>query len=346
MLPSPLIQCLLNDWQRDFPLLPEPFAELATQLGCRAETVLAHLQTLQASGVISRVGPVVAPRCIGASTLAALAIAPAQLASVAAAVSAYPQVNHNYAREHRYNLWFVASARNEAELDQFLQGLSLAYATAETPLLKLPLVNEFHIDLGFHLSPSNAPTPHPTLHPTPQQSSPTARRRLHGSRGASVQFCPSLAEWELLDALQQGLPLVHRPFAQLGQAIGWDEATVLATLQHWTAAKIIKRFGLILRHQELGYRANAMVVFNVPDAEVAAIGQRLAEEPEVTLCYQRQRQLPTWSYNLYCMVHGHTRAEVLPVVARLSALAGQTGLPLFSVQRFKQCGARYAPLAA
>ena len=97
----------------------------------------------------------------------------------------------------------------------------------------------------------------------------------------------------------------------------------------------------MFEHRELGYRANAMVVFDVPDGEVAAVGSRLAREPGVTLCYRRARDLPHWSKNLYCMVHGRSREDVVPVIERLCVLAGYPCEALFSVRRFKQCGAKY-----
>jgi DNA-binding Lrp family transcriptional regulator len=82
---------------------------------------------------------------------------------------------------------------------------------------------------------------------------------------------------------------------------------------------------VVVRHHELGYRANAMVVFDVPDAEVDRIGGQLAAEAGVTLCYRRSRSLPHWPYNLYCMVHGRSRAEAQPVIEGLGELAGGCG---------------------
>lgn len=337
---SPLARRLLNDWQHHFPLLPEPFTLLAAQLGCSAGTVVNCLQCLQENGAISRIGPVFPPGCIGVSTLAALAVPAARLEQVAAAISALPQVNHNYQREHAYNLWFVASARKAGELDTLLQRIAAAYATPEQPLLNLPLQAEFHIDLGFALSgPETAASASATAGETAARCPrPRTAGRLEGP------LEPSAREWAFLDLLQQGLPFVHRPFAALGRQAGMQEAEVLATLRQWCDEGFIKRFGVIVRHQELGYHANAMVVFDLPETAVAKTGALLAQEAGVTLCYQRRRQLPHWPYNLYCMVHGHSRETVAPVLQRLNRIAGQPGLPLFSLRRFKQCGARYAPL--
>lgn len=338
---SPLAKRLLNDWQRAFPLLPEPFALMSTQLGCSTGTVVNCLRCLQESGAISRIGPIFPPGCIGVSTLAALAIPEPWLESVANAISSLPQVNHNYQREHRYNLWFVVSARNAGELEAVLHRISSNYATPETPLLNLPLESEFHIDLGFAIHDDDGDALKQAKH---LSSTKTGAQAAH-QRRQEGPIEPSAQEWQFMARLQQGLPLVHRPFAELAREAGMQESEVLGTLRQWCSDGIIKRFGVIVRHQELGYRANAMVVFNLPDDTVQQIGQQLAQEPGVNLCYQRRRQGVHWPYNLYCMVHGRSREAVAPILQRLNRVTGSVGLPLFSLRRFKQCGASYAPLS-
>jgi len=148
----------------------------------------------------------------------------------------------------------------------------------------------------------------------------------------------------MLWALQAGLPLVPRPFVQLAAALGLDEQTVIGRLAALEAEGVIRRLGLIVRHHELGYRANAMVVWDVPDHEVDGAGERLAASPEVTLCYQRPRRPPQWPYNLFSMIHGRDRETVLGQIARLRRAAALEHVPyevLFSRRRFKQQGARY-----
>jgi len=114
---------LINEFQRDFPLEPQPFAEIAYRLCADEETVLAALRRLREAGVVSRVGAVFAPRRVGASTLAALAAPPGRIEEIAARVSGRPEVNHNYEREHRYNLWFVVTASDEAHLVRTLEAI-------------------------------------------------------------------------------------------------------------------------------------------------------------------------------------------------------------------------------
>ncbi|HEY9857387.1 MAG TPA: hypothetical protein V6D05_16710 [Stenomitos sp.] len=140
---------LLNDFQRDLPLVKRPFAKIAKKLGVTEAEVLDTLRLLKAEGTISRVGPVFAPNRLGASTLAALAVPGNLLESIARMVSEYPEVNHNYEREHRYNLWFVVTAESPERLREVLDEIE---ERTGLPVLDLPLVQEYHIDLGFELS--------------------------------------------------------------------------------------------------------------------------------------------------------------------------------------------------
>jgi len=314
---------LLNEFQRDFPLCPAPFAELAARLGVGEKVVLSGLEKLRREGKISRVGAVFAPKRIGASTLAAMAVPPEKLGSVAAAVNRFPEVNHNYEREHRYNLWFVVTAGSEGRLQATLGAIEKAAGYA---LLSLPLLEEFHIDLGFPL------------------------HRKGVKEKAVARVLPPASpigdgERRLVSVLQEGLPLFARPFALIAERVGASEDDVLTRIGSWIEEGAIKRFGVVVRHHELGYTANAMLVHDVPDERVGELGRSLAEEPAVTLCYRRPRQAPQWPYNLFCMIHGRERAEVEGVIADLRHRHGLSDCAhdvLFSLTRFKQKGARYA----
>jgi len=148
----------------------------------------------------------------------------------------------------------------------------------------------------------------------------------------------------LLAAIAQGLPLVPRPFAEVGKRTGIGEHEVIARLQRLKQAGVVRRFGVVVRHHELGYGANAMVVWDVPDAQVRELGRCLAEFDFITLCYRRPRRLPQWRYNLYCMIHGKSREDVLSNLEWMVNRCGLQGLPhevLFSRRRFKQRGAVY-----
>jgi DNA-binding Lrp family transcriptional regulator len=140
---------LLDDFQQSLPLSPTPFADMAARLGVSEDEVLGRLRHFQEQGIVSRVGPVLAPNRVGASVLAAMAVPESELESIAALVSSFPEVNHNYEREHDFNLWFVVAARDQDELDAVLVRIE---AQAGHRVLRLPMLESYHVDLGFPLT--------------------------------------------------------------------------------------------------------------------------------------------------------------------------------------------------
>jgi DNA-binding Lrp family transcriptional regulator len=306
---------LVNAWQRGFPLVPRPFAAIARSCGLDEGETIARFAQLKSRGLIDRIAPVFRPNTVGASTLAAMAVPAERLETVARQVSAHAGVNHNYERENPVNLWFVATAPTDGALQRTLS--CIEHETA-LPVLRLPLAEEFHIDLGFDLEDHSVP------------------------RGERPAPAAPLSETEraLAARLAAGLPLEPRPFA----AFGMPEEDLIAALQRWLDAGAVRRIGAVVRHRPLGYDANAMVVWDVADADAGAAGRLLAADPAVTLCYRRARALPAWPYNLYCMLHGRERDAVAQEIERLSARHGLGGFPrevLFSTRCFSQRAARY-----
>jgi siroheme decarboxylase len=150
---TPLHKRLLNDFQRDFPLSPRPYLDIANALGVNEVDVLSALTELSDNHFISRVGPIIPPNHIGVSTLVAMAVPEQQLKEIADIISAYPEVNHNYEREHTFNLWFVTIASDNGHLQAVLDAIEqeTGYKT-----MSLPLLDDFFIDLGFNLDLYNA----------------------------------------------------------------------------------------------------------------------------------------------------------------------------------------------
>ncbi len=143
-----LDQRLLNDFQRGLPLTARPYAAMAEKLGVSEQEVIDRLGVLRQAGAVSRVGAVIRPHSVGVSTLAAMAVPPERLEEVAAMISAYAEVNHNYEREHHFNLWFVVMADREQRLRDVLADME---KRSGLKVLDLPLLEDFHIDLGFDL---------------------------------------------------------------------------------------------------------------------------------------------------------------------------------------------------
>ncbi len=150
----------------------------------------------------------------------------------------------------------------------------------------------------------------------------------------------------LIKAVQSGLPVVSRPYAEIAKQLNSSEANVISRLQYLIDSGAIKRYGVVVRHKELGYTANGMVVWDIPDDKVEEMGMCIGKYDCVTLSYRRPRRLPDWSYNLFTMVHGSCREEVTQKVEEIVEKCGLQDIEhniLFSTRRFKQRGASYTP---
>jgi DNA-binding Lrp family transcriptional regulator len=150
---------------------------------------------------------------------------------------------------------------------------------------------------------------------------------------------------KLVAATQQGLPLVARPYAAVAEATGMTEGEVIARLSRLLSDGAIRRIGAIPNHYTLGLTANGMSVWDVDDAVVEEIGAVVGALDAVTHCYLRPRHLPDWPFNLFAMVHGHSRDEVLAEVAELARLIGPAARAhdvLFSTRILKKAGLRIA----
>jgi DNA-binding Lrp family transcriptional regulator len=149
----------------------------------------------------------------------------------------------------------------------------------------------------------------------------------------------------LVRALQAGLPLVRRPYAEIAKSLGVSEQEVTGMLRDMLHDGRIRRIGAVPNHYALGYAANAMSVWDVPDGEVERLGREVGALPFVTHCYRRPRRLPGWPYNLFAMVHGRTRAETeekVDAIGRVLGDAARAHDVLYSVRILKKTGLRLA----
>lgn len=115
---------------------------------------------------------------------------------------------------------------------------------------------------------------------------------------------------KLIQATQAGLPIAHRPYAEVARGLDLSEADVIARLKGLIARGMIRRIAVAPNHFKLGMTANGMTVWDIEDDAVSEIGRRVGALDFVSHCYQRPRALPAWPYNLFAMVHGKSRAEV------------------------------------
>ncbi|QNP48815.1 siroheme decarboxylase subunit beta [Diaphorobacter aerolatus] len=311
---------LLNQWQRGFPLVDEPFSMIGRALGMKTEQVLDHYCALKKSGALSRIGGVFAPGAGGASTLAAMAVPMHRLEQVAAMVSAQPGVNHNYEREHEINLWFVVTGPDMADVERQLRRIE---AASGIEVLRLPMVRAFRIDTAFDL-----------------RGDTHSQQRAGRTHVVATPVTPD--DQPLAALVEHGIDLHERPYDLWARQLGCTASELHARLARWLDQGSLSRFGVVVRHHEVGFCANAMAVFCVPQGMLDACGDALAHFPGVTLVYQRATA-ERWPFNLYCMVHGRDRFNVLETLssaARHARLDSHASRILFSRTRFKQTGAR------
>ncbi len=367
---SLLEQVIINQFQRNFPLSPRPYQVIAEAIRASEEQVLAAIEHLNDQDVLSRVGAVFDHKKAGSSTLAALAVPPEKLDDIAAIVNKFEQVNHNYARQshsnkHDFNLWFVVTAYDDLALQEVLKQIEIL---TKLPILKLPMEQDYHIDLGFKI---NFGTSHPNetaskafhvQHSLPSEPSEIIKsHKLNEKNNVSDALTMSSEsplssdqQQALRQLLEHSLPITLKPYQDIAQAISASESQIIEQILHWQKTGLIRRFGLVIKHRKLGFNANAMVVWNINDQYVDDIAKQLAEIDEVSLCYRRPRHAPHWPYNLFCMIHGQAHSVVLEQIKRITQTVAQANPTLwqttddieqdilFSTIAYKQHGARYS----
>ena len=161
-------------------------------------------------------------------------------------------------------------------------------------------------------------------------------------RGAGVPALDTI-DWAIVRETQAGLPLTAAPYRAIGDAVGVSEEEVIRRVTAMLESGVIRRVGAVPNHYRLGYRGNAMSVWDIDDARVEAIGARIGALDFVSHCYLRPRHPPRWPYNLFAMVHGRTRDEAMEKVAQIAGLLGPDNRGhdvLFSTRVLKKTGLR------
>jgi len=318
-----LDRALLERMQAGVPLVPRPYAALGEALGLDEEAVLARVRRLKEAQIIRQIGAVLDTRRLGyESTLVAFHVAGERLAGVAARISAHPGVSHNYARPHHYNLWFTLAVPPGRDVAG--EARRLAAGCGVDDWLDLPALRVYKIRTHFRLGDGAGEQP------AAGDDAPPAGRAL------------APGDVPYLRALQDDLPLAPRPFALLAGRHGLDEDGLLARARELEAAGIARRYGAVLRHRRVGYAANGMACWIVPEARIDEVGRLVARHAAVSHCYRRPARPPRWPYTLFAMIHGRTPAEVEAVVAEIAReTAIDDVVVLYSTHEFKKERIRY-----
>ncbi|MCQ8102828.1 AsnC family transcriptional regulator [Methylomonas sp. SURF-2] len=150
---------------------------------------------------------------------------------------------------------------------------------------------------------------------------------------------------QIIQATQAGLPLVAEPYQAIAGQLGLTADEVMRRMAAMLENGVIRRIAAVPNHYRLGYRYNGMTVWDVDDNHVDMLGQRVAELPFVSHCYQRPRHAPEWTYNLFAMVHAKTERDAEKQIAVIAELLGgdvRRQAVLYSTKILKKTGLRIA----
>ncbi|ELZ82716.1 heme biosynthesis protein nirDL [Haloferax elongans ATCC BAA-1513] len=326
---------LIDDYQSGFPVEAHPFRAVAADLGIDEADALDRVRRLREQGIFRRFGAVLNPPVIGSSTLAAVSAPEDRFDEVAEVINGYRQVNHNYRRDHEWNMWFVVTAGSRETRDRILSEIE---ERTGCEVLNLPMLTDYYIDLEFPVMNEDR-----FARESLEQTAVSATRISENATGNLSDL-----DARLLVEIQDGFPLSKTPYADVAERIDADTDDVVAAIERLVDGGCIKRIGCIVNHVVTGFRNNCMVVWDVPDDELDARGEKVGSLPYVTLCYHRPRRPEQdWPYNLFTMIHGR---EADAVDEKIDELAADY-LPfdherLYSTETLKQTGAQYEELVS
>lgn len=313
---------ILNALQGSLELTERPLAAITEEVGVTEDEVLRRAQALRDAGVLRHLSPIFDVFRIGyKSALIAFAVGPGRLEEAAAVVSAHAGVSHNYAREHRFNLWAVLAIPRERDFDATVA--DLAERAGALTYHVLPALRLFKIAVEYDTVEKKTDS-------RPREKRPRgAQRELTAEEKGIIRVC------------QEDLPLVSRPWADAARGLGMNEGALIERLRALHDEGILRRMAAVLRHQEAGFSGNGMACWRVPENRIEEVGEALAADTRVSHCYWRPT-FPDWPYALFSMVHCETRAEVAAIVAELSQQVDITDYEiLWSAREYKKERVRY-----
>ena len=327
---------LLNIVQSRFPVVAQPYAAIAAEIGIDEGEVLARLAELKRQNVVRQISAIFDTRRLGyKTTLVAFAYSDHDLHPGAIFINRHPGVSHNYAREGSYyNLWFTLAVPPEGDLETTVRWM--AQQTGAIEFRIMPTIRFFKIGVNFDMVKrrSDAYNYNPDDIGGNQSSGVPAR---------DWNQAQEITEWDqrVIRAAQEDLHLTSRPFDDMAARLEITVPQLFAQLEEYQERKLMRRYSAVLYHRRSGFRANAMIVWQVPPERAAEVGMIMAENPAVTHCYERPT-FPDWPYSHFTMVHAPTRDECEAIGRDIAQATGiSDNLLLYSTREYKKTRVRY-----
>ena len=320
-------KALLTQLQKAFPVAHRPFQELGEKIGITEQECLERVSRLKAHQVIRQLSAIFDTRALGyQSTLAAMRVDSARVDEAAEVVNQHPGVSHNYKRNDAFNIWFTVAVPPGDSLEQTVQILHALSRADET--IVLPTLRLYKIGVKLDLTGQEA-------------SLENADDIYNEQRRMSSKPALTQDDIALIRVMQEDLPLLEMPFVVWAEQAGMTEEELFAWTRQMEQHGYLRRFAAILYHRNAGFKANAMVVWQVPQEQVDAAGEQMALFREVSHCYRRP-VYPNWPYPLFTMIHAETHSACMDIVRRIEERVGQfPHKSLFSTKEYKKTRVKY-----
>jgi DNA-binding Lrp family transcriptional regulator len=316
---------ILNEIQWKFPLVIEPFHEIAKKFQISPDEVKNILNKLKRNGVLRQLSAIFDTRKLGyTSSLVAMEILPEKLEEVAFCINKHPGVSHNYEREHQFNLWFTLAVppgldlKNELNKFSKLEGIKKVRMLPTLQLFKIGVKLDMMDDKKHDVAPSEE------------------KKKIK-----NIEFIPTEEDKEFIRHLQKDLEIIDRPFLKASQSLGITEDEIFEKLNYYESIGVMRRFAAILRHREAGFTANGMIVWKVPEERINDVGEKLGAFPQVSHCYERP-VYPDWPYNVFSMIHCKSFDEAEDMAKQIQEQIDVNEYKiLFSSREFKKTRVEY-----
>lgn len=314
---------ILSRIQKKFPLVARPFEVIADELGMSEDEVLAILQEQKRANVIRQTSAIFDTKRLGyISSLVAFKIAPEKISDAVKIINSHPGISHNYERNHDFNIWFTLAVAPNSKLGLQKTVEVLAEATKADDFIILPTLKLFKINVKLNTTGKD-------------EKKEEVKRVQH----KEIELTP--LHHSIIRYAQNDIEFVQEPFKKMVEAIGMDYDTFFKALDELQEAGVMRRFASILNHRKAGFSANAMVVWDVDEANGEAIGEKAAAFSAVSHCYLRPKY-PNWPYNLFTMVHGKSEDETNSIIEEMAAeIEAKSHMPLYSSREFKKVRIEY-----
>ena len=314
---------ILSRIQKKFPLVAKPFKSIADELGMSEEEVLEILQKEKSDGIIRQTSAIFDTKRLGyKSSLVAFKVAPQKIDAAVEIINSHPGISHNYERNHDFNIWFTLGVPPTSEfgLDKTVQ--TIAKLTEAEDFIMLPTLKLFKINVKLNTTGND-------------DKKEKVKKVVH----TDIDLTP--LHHKVIRLAQYDIEIVSEPFAKMINEIGIDYDTFFKILKELQEAGVMRRFASILNHRKAGFNANAMVVWDVDEANGEEIGANAAAFSAVSHCYLRPKY-DNWPFNLFTMVHGKTTEETNGIIADMAKeIPNKSHMPLYSSREFKKIRIEY-----